>query len=154
MTPRDRPPTMTLPISICCGVAYRNFTMIEVVAAVIQSKTEVLLARRASHKQMAGKWEFPGGKIERGESPESAIAREIREEFDIEIQVGAWICTGTHHYPDLTVKLTAYYASTQDTILSSTDHDKIVWTHPSRLAAFDIAAADIPIIEALNALSG
>lgn len=124
--------------------------MIEVVAAVIQSGDRVLLARRAIHKAMAGKWEFPGGKIEANESPEAALIREISEEFGVKITLGDWICSHCHQYPDVTIKLSAYYASTKEKILESTDHDEIVWVLTNKLHDFDLAEADLPIAKLLN----
>lgn len=70
--------------------------MIKVVAGIITRNNMILIARRGAHKSMAGKWEFPGGKIEVNESPERALEREILEEFGAVIQTGRYISSNTH----------------------------------------------------------
>lgn len=119
--------------------------MIDVVAAVIQTGERFLLARRSVHKTMGGKWEFPGGKVEAGESPQAALKREIREEFGVDIIVGELICKKCHRYPDVIIRLSAYYATTKDKIEKSTDHDQLVWVLANRFNKFDLAEADLPV---------
>ena len=123
--------------------------MLEVVAAVIRSDQKVLIARRASEKSMGGKWEFPGGKVEPGESHQTALRREIKEEFGIEIDVGDLISSQPHIYPEFAINLTAFWATASTAIESSTDHDLIEWVAPSDLCTYDLAEADRPVIAAM-----
>ncbi|MBR0463845.1 MAG: (deoxy)nucleoside triphosphate pyrophosphohydrolase [Clostridia bacterium] len=74
--------------------------MIAVVAAVIRQGDSVLIAQRPAGGQLAGRWEFPGGKIEKGESPEQALSRELREELDIEARAEQILCALTTVHPD------------------------------------------------------
>ncbi|MEY2668695.1 MAG: hypothetical protein RJA59_1333, partial [Pseudomonadota bacterium] len=82
-----------------------------VVAAVIRRDGRILVTRRHPHADRGGQWEFPGGKVEPGEDEAAALVREIREELDCEVTVGALLARTTHRYPDLEVEL-AFYACT------------------------------------------
>ena len=85
--------------------------MIPVVAALIVRAGKLLIARRPEGKHMAGRWEFPGGKLERGESPEEAIEREIREELAVEIRAGRIYQAIAYSYPEKDVLLLFYAAA-------------------------------------------
>jgi len=114
----------------------------DVVAAVVLRDGHVLLGRRRAEKQHAGWWEFPGGKIEPGETPEEALRRELAEEFCCASTVGSFIAQNSHDYGDLTVTLHAYYASLIGEIACQTDHDLLSWTPLSDLPAVALAPAD------------
>lgn len=81
---------------------------LQVVAAIIKNKDKYLVARRASHKSLPGKWEFPGGKIEKDETPETALKRELLEELGIECLVRGHLITTHHNYPEFSIELAAY----------------------------------------------
>ena len=123
--------------------------MIRVVAGIITRNDTILIARRAPHKAMAGKWEFPGGKIEVDESPERALEREILEEFGAVIRAGQFISSNRHDYGDFQIELLAYRASYIQGDFELTDHDQIAWVRKDELGNYDLAEADIPIIEYL-----
>ena len=123
--------------------------MLQVVAGIITKGDQILLARRAAHKLLPGKWEFPGGKIEREENPEAALEREILEEFGVTITAGAYLTTSRHDYGDFQIELLAYFAKYDHGEFSLTDHDRIAWVHKEELHNYDLAAADVPITEAL-----
>ena len=127
--------------------------MIKVVAGIIIKKGKVLIARRASHKSLPGKWEFPGGKIEIDETPEVALERELFEEFRIKTKTGKYITTNVHDYGTFKIKLLAYFSEYIRGEFILTDHDQIKWVVIKELKFCDLADADIPIINELNKLN-
>lgn len=120
---------------------------IRVVAAVIVRDGKVLACRRAPHKSLAGLWEFPGGKVEPGETDEVALAREIREELGTDITVGAFIAESVALAGETMIHLNAYWAqATSDGDFSSTDHDLMEWMSPASLLKVEWAPADVPFL--------
>lgn len=123
---------------------------IDVVGAVLlNEKNEVLCALRSQHMSMPGLWEFPGGKIEPGETPQESLRREIREELGCEIEVGEMIVDATHEYPAITVRLITYYAKVVDGAPKATEHEKLAWLPIKNLPTLEWAPADVPTIEKL-----
>ena len=124
--------------------------VIRVVAAIItRGDGQVLVTRRAPDKNEGGRWEFPGGKIEPGETPEAALAREISEELEISVKVGQLFMESTHSYSDLEVLLQAYFCEQVGGSLHLTVHDRAEWADRKDLARYDFAPADVPIVKAL-----
>jgi 8-oxo-dGTP diphosphatase len=120
---------------------------VRVVAAVIVDGDKVLACRRAAHKSMAGYWEFPGGKVEPGETDQVALAREIREELRVEIEVGELVGNSIARAGDVEIELVAYFARVVvDEITNSLDHDEFRWLLASELDSLDWAPADVPIL--------
>ena len=124
--------------------------MIDVVAAVVMRNGKYMIARRAPGKHLAGYWEFPGGKIEDGESPEDSLQREIEEEFGVYAQVGAYLGENVHDYGDKTVRLMAYEATVEQDIHQSTDHDQIEWVELNQMDDYPLAPADVPLLRYLR----
>jgi len=122
---------------------------IDVAAAVIRKDGLILVARRAKGEDQEQKWEFPGGKIERNETPEECLRRELEEEFSIDIQVRKLIGESFHHYPDKSIRLIAYEVAWLSGDFVLRVHDKIAWVTPDTLLEKDLAAADIPIAKML-----
>lgn len=124
-----------------------------VTAAIIYDGDRVLITRRPDDKRHPGSWEFPGGKVEPGESPEEALCREIREELDAEIKVEEIFEVVFFRYDWGPVLILAYRCL----LLTNTIHDIGVaehrWVHPKDLADFPILPADQPIINRLKGLS-
>jgi 8-oxo-dGTP diphosphatase len=122
--------------------------MKRVVAAIIENDGKVLVARRKAGQSHAHMWEFPGGKIEPGETPEQSLSREIWEELGMEISVGEFCASNVFPYKDFTIELLAYWARplhTQTPTLSV--HDEVQYALPEELAHFNLTLADIPIME-------
>jgi len=125
--------------------------MTKVAAAIIKSGESVLIAQRKKTDQVPLKWEFPGGKIEEGESPEECLKREIKEELNIDISVHKYFGSSTYAYEHGTIELLAYFASydfNQEIKLLS--HAAVKWVEIAALDMFDFAPADIPIVNKLK----
>jgi len=119
--------------------------MVVVTCAIIEKDGKILIARRAPGKNLAGKWEFPGGKVEDGESPEECLKRELEEEFGIRTKVGKFITSNKHDYSHISIELFAFQTEYLSGNYILSDHDEIEWVRPDCLLNFDLAAADIPI---------
>ena len=122
-----------------------------VTAAVIRDGDRVLIARRPlSAKVEAGKWEFPGGKLEFGETPEACLVREIEEELGATITVEELIDAASHVYRDdkqhLHIVLLAYLAKVADGAPRALEAEEIKWVRADELAGQDFAPADIPLL--------
>jgi 8-oxo-dGTP diphosphatase len=100
---------------------------------------------------LAGKWEFPGGKVEPGESPTVALAREIAEELGLEINVGQHLGTGTATVGTRLVVLDVYAATITGGSISLREHAQIAWATADELPNFDWAEADVPCLPAVAA---
>lgn len=124
---------------------------LEVVAAVIAVGDTVLACRRAPDRSSGGKWEFPGGKVEPGESPADALVREIREELDVDIRVGELLDRSTTVMGDVAIDLACYSATLVGPApTTSTDHDELRWLAPGELPALDWANPDLPLVKRLT----
>ena len=124
--------------------------MVKVVAGVIERDGKVFIVRRMKGDKLGNKWEFPGGKLESGETPEEALRRELREELDVETEVGAFICSSTYEYPHITVELLAYRVRLLSGEITLHVHDASLWVAPGGLDAFDFPAANQAIIGELK----
>ena len=127
-----------------------HYSMIIVTAAILIQSDKILITRRAKGKHLAGFWEFPGGKLESGETEEDCLAREIKEELDICIEVNAFFMDNTHPYSDKTVSLKAYFCSFISGDIVLKDHDKMAWVNKTELDNYTFAPADIPFVEKLK----
>ncbi len=116
---------------------------IRVVAAVIRQGGRYLLAKRPAHKAQGGFWEFPGGKIEQGETAEMALARELVEELDARnVTVGALVGASEHDYGNSVVQIEAYWVTCDQASLRNLEHDKIAWVAPIAFDQIALAPAD------------
>jgi 8-oxo-dGTP diphosphatase len=123
-----------------------------VAAAVVIESGRVLLTRRAEGQHLAGLWEFPGGKLEHGESPEQALVRECREECGIEIKVAEILDVTFHRYPEKDVLLLFYRCSLvsgEVRHLQVADH---AWVAPKELDRYELPPADVRVIARIQSL--
>ncbi|MCT1920723.1 (deoxy)nucleoside triphosphate pyrophosphohydrolase [Brevibacterium luteolum] len=129
---------------------------ITVVGAIFTRGEQILACRRAPHKAAAGKWEFPGGKVEDGETPAAALARELREELNVEVTVGELLvrettpASGAAHSNGPTIDLACYWVTTAEVPVASADHDALVWVRREELDGLDWAAPDLPAVALLR----
>jgi len=122
-----------------------------VACAIIEREGRVLAAQRSAIMSLPLKWEFPGGKIEAGESPEQCLHRELREELGISVHIGAAFAPATHSYPDFTVTLYPFVCRMAEGIITMHEHLDLKWIEPHRMPELDWAAADLPVIGAYMA---
>ena len=125
--------------------------MIEVVAGILRIENKVLIAKRGNQKDLAGFWEFPGGKIESNESPEEALKREFKEEFDVVLKVKEEFHQNIFEYPSKTIQLKSYFAETSSESFTLKEHEKIEWVTINDLSSYKISPADIPVVKKLQA---
>jgi 8-oxo-dGTP diphosphatase len=119
---------------------------IHVVGAAIVQSNKCLVTQRGPGMNLPGKWEFPGGKVERGESSPAALAREILEELGLDIVVGELLGTGTAKLGAKVVQLDVYAATIAGGTLTLHEHAQALWVSAEELLAFDWAEADIPSV--------
>jgi len=127
---------------------------IPVVAAVIfDGAGRVLVAQRPAHKHLALKWEFPGGKVEPGESPEMALARELREELGIEIEILRALPPFDHDYGSVCIAMLPFVCRLAAASAPPHPHEHVAvrWLAPAELDALDLAAADWPVVKSFRA---
>lgn len=124
---------------------------IRVVGAVVLNDGLVLCAQRGPQGHLAGLWEFPGGKIEPGETPSAALEREIREELDCSVEVGSEITTTVHEYDFGVVTLTTFYCRLVAGTPTLTEHVALKWLRPDELDTITWAPADLPAVAEIRA---
>ena len=122
-----------------------------VVAAVIEHEGEILCMQRGESRfpYTSHHWEYPGGKVEVGETPQQALHRELLEEMDYDVEVGDHLITVTHHYPDFSITLAAYRCTARDRKFVMREHAASCWLSPEQLLNLDWCAADLPIAKEL-----
>jgi len=123
--------------------------MIDVTAAIIQREGLILAARRKQGSHMAGYWEFPGGKIEPGETPEECLQRELKEELSIESKIGPFFEESCYDYGTKQIRLLSYFVDYISGTFALNDHDEIRWINVHQLLTLQWSPADIPLVEKL-----
>ena len=122
--------------------------IIEVVGAIIKDGERYLVGQRAANKSQGGLWEFMGGKIEPGETPEQALARECREELNLEIENESVIDSVVHEYPEKTIRLTLISCTPKPgSVPSPNEHQSIRWVTREEMQEMNFAAADKELIQ-------
>lgn len=121
---------------------------IEVVAAIIH-KDNCYLATQRGYGDFEGMWEFPGGKIEEGESREEALKREIKEELDVEVKIEKFLCIVNYDYPNFHLTMHCYHCSIGDSEIRLLEHQSAKWLTKDELNEVEWLPADIAVIERL-----
>ncbi len=127
----------------------RKFVPI-VAGCLSNARGEVLICQRPAHKSYPGEWEFPGGKVERGESAQDALRRELQEELGVQVTECRPLIRLRHVYPELAVELDTWLVTAFDGEARSSEHPAIAWVRPDELLRWKLLAADRPIVTALR----
>jgi 8-oxo-dGTP diphosphatase len=127
-------------------------TVLVAAAALIDPDNRVLLARRPAGKPMAGLWEFPGGKVREGETPEAALIRELREELGIDTKTAclAPFTFASHLYPDFHLLMPLYLIRRWQGTVTPLEGQELTWVRPNRLSNYPMPPADVPLIAMLR----
>lgn len=123
-----------MAIAVVCGL-------------IVKDDGRVLAARRSSSMDLPGKWEFPGGKVEPGETPEEALIREVNEELGILVKISGTIPAHIHHYKEKSIKLIPFVCSVISGEVRLREHQSWNWFDHKKLGELDWAEADIPILK-------
>lgn len=123
-----------------------------VCAVLVDGTGRILLAQRPAHKHLGLKWEFPGGKVEAGESPEQALGREIREELGCEVLITGALTRFTHDYGAVVIEMIPFACALAPGSAAPHPHEHVAidWAEPAALSSYDLAPADWPIVAALQ----
>lgn len=121
----------------------------KVIASIMRKDGKYLLAQRAKKDELYGKWEFPGGKMEEGETEHQCLQRELHEEFNIRTEIGDYLCSSFFEHKGHPMEMRAYFVDsfTGDFVLN--DHQQIKWVERDDLLNYDMPAPDKPIIQRL-----
>ena len=124
--------------------------------ALVDDDNRVLIARRPPGKPMAGLWEFPGGKVKPGETPEAALIRELFEELNIDVCVSciAPFTFASHAYDEFHLLMPLFLCTHWDGVVSPREGQEIAWVRAMRLGDYEMPAADLPLIPYLRDLLG
>jgi 8-oxo-dGTP diphosphatase len=121
--------------------------MLKVTCAIIEANNKTLVVQRSEEMKLPEKWEFPGGKIEPGETEEECLIREIKEELNINIDVIQRLKPSTFHYPNQSIQLIPFIANYSEGELKLAEHKNFKWLSKEDLLHLDWAEADIPIVK-------
>jgi 8-oxo-dGTP diphosphatase len=124
-------------------------TIVQVTAAIIAKDGNILITQRHAQDRMAGMWEFPGGKIEAGETPEQCLKRELREELAMDAIIGPCLGSSIYHYDHISIELMAFQVVWNGAPFTLVTHQACQWVTPSRLTAFAFTPADLPFVRRL-----
>lgn len=121
---------------------------LDVACALVERDGRLLAVQRSAAMSLPLKWEFPGGKIEPGESPADCLRRELREELGVEVEIGEPLPEVAHDYPDFSVTLHPLRCRIVSGEMTLHEHAEARWLFPSELLTVDWADADLPVLEA------
>lgn len=146
----------TIPASPQADTAMPLKVLFVVAAALVDPDNHVLIARRPAGKPMAGLWEFPGGKVHEGETPEKALVRELREELGIEVCESclAPFTFASHTYERFHLLMPLYLCRKWEGDIVPREGQELAWVRANRLGKYPMPPADIPLIPMLRDLLG
>lgn len=123
-------------------------TVLVVAAALVDSEGRVLIAQRPEGKQLAGQWEFPGGKVEPGETPEEALIRELDEELGITVKRAclAPFVFASHTYDDFHLLMPLFLIRRWEGEPESREHKALKWVRPNQMRDYPMPPADVPLV--------
>lgn len=138
------------PISAMVLTQKKAAKPVDVVAALIWEKDKFMICQRPATKARGLLWEFAGGKVEKGETPEAALIRECREELDVNVQVGRQFMQVIHEYPDILIRLTLFHCTIPEGFPKALEHEDIRWIHPRDMDRFEFCPADADILKEIK----
>jgi len=127
-----------------------NTSLTEVVAGIIRHNGQYLITKRFDNAHLGGMWEFPGGKIMKGESEKIALKRELKEEVGIDCSVGKLVYETSYHYPDISIKIKFYQCKLLSGEPQPLECAAVKWIEPSELSQYEFPPSDIKLIKMLS----
>lgn len=121
-----------------------------IAAAVIEKGGKILIARRTKRDYCFGKWEFPGGKVEAGETLQECLKRELFEELGIHATIGEHLCVSTFSYNDIAYDMHAFKVTSFTGKITLHEHSALAWVTPAELSQYDMPKPDLPIVECIQ----
>jgi 8-oxo-dGTP diphosphatase len=117
-------------------------------AALVDADGRVLICQRPQGKQLAGLWEFPGGKVEAGETPEACLIRELKEELDIDVKAAclAPFVFASHGYDSFHLLMPLYLLRRWDGVVTAREHEALAWVKPNQMSQYPMPPADLPLV--------
>jgi 8-oxo-dGTP diphosphatase len=122
---------------------------VRVTAGIIEGDGKVLIGRRKPGKHMGGKWEFPGGKIEPGETPEESLVRELAEELGVQARVGRFLGRAFFEGDGVSLELLVYRVEGVEGTPVLREHEELRWVKPEELLSYDLADSDRAVVKEL-----
>ena len=123
--------------------------MITVTASILVKDNRVLIAKRSATDKLPNKWEFPGGKLEDGESPEECLKRELQEELGITTSIGEFLGSSEYEYDHIHIRLKFFRTEWIGGDIYPTEHDEVAFVSLEEMGTYDFAPADIPFVNKL-----
>jgi 8-oxo-dGTP diphosphatase len=121
-----------------------------IAAAIIEKDGKILIAQRTKKDALFGKWEFPGGKVEPGETLQECLKRELFEELGIDAEIGEYFCTSTLVHKDIVFDMCTFKVPSFRGKITLNEHSAIAWVTTSELSNYEMPVGDIPIVELLQ----
>tara|TARA_B100001971_G_C17841543_1_gene358845 strand:+ start:87 stop:473 length:387 start_codon:yes stop_codon:yes gene_type:complete len=124
--------------------------MVTVIAGIIEKDNKILIGRRGPGEKLSGLWEFPGGKLEDGETHQECLKRELKEEMGIDVKINDLVSEYVYEYPHISYQLYFYSVNQFEGELQFHTHDKIEWVIPEQFDKYDFLPGDEPILDTIR----